>query len=397
MTNNTYFYTLLICNIAMNSCCNLKVLFLPVLMLLLLAASIKAQEYAPNHYIGERVNYTAEKLYTNYAVDCYRSAKTKVDGHIVRIRKNRSGKVYHIGFEFFPDDMIDQPSATVHRFIESYLLYLYLLKDDAEIHRQMQEDKVQIHFQGKPHKGQLQKRLIESLPLTTPDRTFTIHMNESKYTAACTEKEKPLFEIIFPINYQLLSGMNKKESEQAFYEQLATATGLPCPDQAISATAPERIGANCYIQRGEIYQIESMNNHRYYILDGVFKQLSDTLQAAKSIHNLFTMHADKMLETDISLQLYGGKQIGFSTPLCRLLEFCREEGCEIFAGIEQENAGAVKGTAILLNRTQGYSHTLSFEVNPQILTHPESHRMKADLYLFAPIHNIETLYYENEP
>lgn len=380
----------------MNSCCNIKVLFLPVLMLLLLAASIKAQEYAPNHYIGERVNYIAEKLYTNHAVDCYRSAKTKVDEYTVRIRKNRGGKVYHIGFEFFPDDTAGPLPATVHRFIESYLLYLYLLKDDAEIHRQTREDKVQIYFRGKPHKGQPQKRLIESLSLTPPDRTFTIHTSGNKYTATCTEKGKPLFEIIFPANHQLLSGMNKKESEQAFYEQLATATDLPCPDKAASVTAPERIGANCYMQRGEIYQIESMNNHRYYTLDGVFKQLSDTLQAAKSIHNLFTMRTGKTLETDISLQLYGGKQIGFSIPLCRLLEFCRKEGCEIFAGIEQEDADTVKGTAILLNRMQGYSHTLSFEASPQILTHPETHRMKADLYLFAPIHNIETLYFEKQ-
>lgn len=379
----------------MNSLCNLKVLLLSVLTLLL-AGNVRAQEYAPNHYIGERTNYVAKKLYTDHATDCHHSLQAEVDGHPVSIRKDRNGKVCHIGFRLFPDDTADRLSATAQRFMESYLLYLYLLKDDAAILRQLQEDKVKIRFRGTPHRVQLQKHLAESLPLSGPDRPFTVHMDESNYTVACTERGKPYFEIVFPTDHQLLSGMNKKESEQAFYEQLSAATDLPCPDEAESHTTPEKIGANCYVQRGESYQIESMNTHRYYMLDGGFKQLADTQQAAKSIHNLFTMHAGKLLEADLSLRLYGGKRIDFTIPLCRLLEFCREEGCEVFAGIEQAETDTVKGTAILLNRAQGYSHTLFFRASPQVLAHPKTHRMKADLYLFAPIHNIETLYFEKQ-
>lgn len=368
-----------------------------LILSLLLYGSIHAQEYSPQQCIGEKVKSIAEILYTDYQIDCENSTEAEIDKMAIIIRKNASKKILHIGFKLFPNKTIDKHPSPAYNFIEYYLLNLYLLKEDSIILRQMNEDKVQILFGNKPRKQHLRKQLAEAVSALNRSSSFTIDMTGNNYTMAYADDENKVFKIHFPANHQLLSGMNKKESEQFFYTSLTSFPGAPCIEDTVDARTLEKIGENCYLQKGETYQIEAMNTNRYYTLqNGNYLQLADTLQAGRSVQNLFTMQADNRIEANVTLRLYGQKKIDFSIPLHKLLEFCRANGCKVFAGIESAGASSIKGTAILLNQAQGYSHTMSFEVDPRILNRPEAYKIKTDLYTFAPVHNIESIFFENQ-
>ncbi|EGF52002.1 conserved domain protein [Bacteroides fluxus YIT 12057] len=368
-----------------------------LILSLLLYGSIHAQEYSPQQCIGEKVKSIAEILYTDYQIDCENSTEAEIDKMAIIIRKNASKKILHIGFKLFPNKTIDKHPSPAYNFIEYYLLNLYLLKEDSIILRQMNEDKVQILFGNKTRKQHLRKQLAEAVSALNRNSSFTIDMTGNNYTMAYADDENKVFKIHFPANHQLLSGMNKKESEQFFYTSLTSFPGAPCIEDTVDARTLEKIGENCYLQKGETYQIEAMNTNRYYTLqNGNYLQLADTLQAGRSVQNLFTMQADNRIEANVTLRLYGQKKIDFSIPLHKLLEFCRANGCKVFAGIESAGASSIKGTAILLNQAQGYSHTMSFEVDPRILNRPEAYKIKTDLYTFAPVHNIESIFFENQ-
>lgn len=368
-----------------------------LILSLLLYGSIHAQEYSPQQCIGEKVKSIAEILYTDYQIDCENSTEAEIDKMAIIIRKNASKKILHIGFKLFPNKTIDKYPSPAYNFIEYYLLNLYLLKEDSIILRQMNEDKVQILFGNKTRKQHLRKQLAEAVSALNRSSSFTIDMTGNNYTMAYADDENKVFKIHFPANHQLLSGMNKKESEQFFYTSLTSFPGAPCIEDTVDARTLEKIGENCYLQKGETYQIEAMNTNRYYTLqNGNYLQLADTLQAGRSVQNLFTMQADSRIEANVTLRLYGQKKIDFSIPLHKLLEFCRANGCKVFAGIESAGASSIKGTAILLNQAQGYSHTMSFEVDPRILNRPEAYKIKTDLYTFAPVHNIESIFFENQ-
>lgn len=368
-----------------------------LILSLLLYGSIHAQEYSPQQCIGEKVKSIAEILYTDYQIDYENSTEAEIDKMAIIIRKNASKKILHIGFKLFPNKTIDKHPSPAYNFIEYYLLNLYLLKEDSIILRQMNEDKVQILFGNKTRKQHLRKQLAEAVSALNRSSSFTIDMTGNNYTMAYADDENKVFKIHFPANHQLLSGMNKKESEQFFYTSLTSFPGAPCIEDTVDARTLEKIGENCYLQKGETYQIEAMNTNRYYTLqNGNYLQLADTLQAGRSVQNLFTMQADNRIEANVTLRLYGQKKIDFSIPLHKLLEFCRANGCKVFAGIESAGASSIKGTAILLNQAQGYSHTMSFEVDPRILNRPEAYKIKTDLYTFAPVHNIESIFFENQ-
>lgn len=368
-----------------------------LILSLLLYGSIHAQEYSPQQCIGEKVKSIAEILYTDYQIDCENSTEAEIDKMAIIIRKNASKKILHIGFKLFPNKTIDKHPSPAYNFIEYYLLNLYLLKEDSIILRQMNEDKVQILFGNKTRKQHLRKQLAEAVSALNRSSSFTIDMTGNNYTMAYADDENKVFKIHFPANHQLLSGMNKKESEQFFYTSLTSFPGAPCIEDTVDAHTLEKIGENCYLQKGETYQIEAMNTNRYYTLqNGNYLQLADTLQAGRSVQNLFTMQADNRIEANVTLRLYGQKKIDFSIPLHKLLEFCRANGCKVFAGIESAGASSIKGTVILLNQAQGYSHTMSFEVDPRILNRPEAYKIKTDLYTFAPVHNIESIFFENQ-
>ena len=79
-----------------------------------------------------------------------------------------------------------------------------------------------------------------------------------------------------------------------------------------------------------------------------------------------------MIKIEITQRMYGGKRELFTVPLTDFISFCRENGCEIFVGIERQDENFMAGTAIMVNRSLGYNHILYFNVDMRIWDYPGS-------------------------
>lgn len=380
----------------MNNIQQTKVLLLYIFILFFAGVGI-SQEISANSYGSEKLRNIAERLSTDYHLDCNNNNIKEIDGLSIIIQKDLFGKITQIGFKLFPDELTGQVPSIACTFIERYLLDLYLQKDEQTIIQQMKEDKVHFGFGKTVPKNKLRTQIATLVPLLNESCSIAINTANYTHTVICKDDKDYLFEVKFPSDYQLMSGMNKKECELYFYTSLLSFSDDLTDTPNVPLPPLEKTSKNYYIQKGETYQIEAMNTHRYYDLqDGVYKQLTDTAHAEESIQNLFTLQADRRIEVDITLKLYGQKKVEFSMPLHKLLEYCRANGCKIFAGIESADTAQVKGTAILLNSTDGYNHLLAFKASPKLLERPEEHKMEINLHTFIPNHNIETLYHENK-
>lgn len=368
-------------------------------LLLVLAIPTQAQERTMAHYASKKLWDMAECVYQRYQTDCQRKRLFTLQGFPVYTALDDTQRVSHIGFALFDEKLTVSHPSPIFRFVERYLLDLFLQEDNAAIAQRLHEDKVTVHsirMTSNANLHQALSRLAERLRNTA---SLKLSQDEQQYTVHFQDREGNLLDKMqFPIDYQLLSGMDKIECEKRFCETLRT--NVPAAIRSLPSRNPEqteRIGANLYMERGEYYQIEAMNNNRYYTLQKrQMQQACSTECPDESIQNLFTMQADPRIKAELTLRLYGGKKWVLYLPLEHLLAFCQQSGCTTFAGIEKSGDEQVQGTAILLNRTAGYSHTLAFEAPIRLLTTPDACPIKLEMYLFSPIHNIQTLFYEQQ-
>lgn len=103
----------------------------------------------------------------------------------------------------------------MYQFVERYLLELFLLRDDNAINRQLYEDKVSVRFRGERRKD-VHTALLKVLSELKTNVSLSITTDNSHYSVLWTEKDHPLLYLRFPIQYELLWGMNKKEIEHIF-------------------------------------------------------------------------------------------------------------------------------------------------------------------------------------
>lgn len=304
------------------------------------------------------------------------------------------GAINHVGIKLFDRRIIADYPSPVYLFVERYLLWALLMKDESAIKERLKEDRVLFRF-GMKLTDKIYPNLKQSLREIKQDQSFIITTDNSKYAVTWLEDHRPILSISFPIQYELIWGMNKKEAESLFQEDLK---GFLSKERALPAEeAPTELSLiqdSCYRSEGDFYGLEDITSYRYYTrgADHAYTLIYDRANPAESVANLFTANPDPRIRIEITQRMYGGKRELFTAPLTDFLSFCRENGCEIFVGIERLEEYSVAGTAIMVNRSLGYNHILYFNVDMRMWDHPGSYPVTAQLYAFVPMHNVSSLY-----
>lgn len=304
--------------------------------------------------------------------------------------------VNHIGLKLFDRAIVEGNPSPVYNFVERLFLELLLLKSDAEIKQYLSESKVILQA-GAVLQQNMAKGLLRLLADITPDQSVFITTDNSRYAISWIRNGKPILSVRFPIQYELLWGMNKAEAENRFYSDILSFRDRSKEAEALEMPRPESLiamGDSCYCAAGDFYAIEAVTSNRYYKQrpNGSFGQLFDIQHPIESICNLFTAETPQQIEVKVAQKMYGGRKNAFTLPLSKLVNFCRMSGCEVYVGIESQEGTHLRGMVILMNRSLGYNHLFHFDTDTRILLHPETYRMEIELYAFVPIHNINNLY-----
>lgn len=381
-----------------------------LLLLLLLASALPATAESPLHifhtapapapaFRSSCLQQLALRLEADYGLPAESVGGARIEGIPLTLEKNHRGEVIHIGFSLFTPQMQAFNPSPAYHFVERYLLQLFVEKDKWLVGQMLKEDKVKLWARGVAVTD-CHATLARILPQVAKADNLSITTDNSHFSVQWMEGDRPLFGMRFPIQYELLWGMSKKEAEAKLYQDLLHAANSPQTNHDELLQLPARedtlpsVAGNCYVQAGEWYAVEQMNTNRYFsrTADGAWQPLCSIRRAEESVQNFFTRQADARLQANVTQRLYGQKRLQFGIGLQQLIDFCRSEGCEVFFGIEKREGNRIHATAMLLNRPLGYNHLLYIKIDVRAIQQPARYLADIELYAYVPTHNLHSLY-----
>ncbi|NDV65265.1 hypothetical protein D0T60_08410 [Bacteroides sp. 224] len=304
------------------------------------------------------------------------------------------GVLSEMGVTLFHPGLDRKVAPPVYIFIERYLLSLLLKKNQTEQKYLMREDFVELKLNGR---DLFQTSRSVSLVLQTiqPGTPFTLIGNDTHFTARWTiDNGNTSFEVRFPKQYDLILGKDKKETAQAFCQDVLNYRFTEHSgklDSLYFKYIPER---KVFEEIVDTYMIPQVRNGKYIRQrGGTFEYVFNERMGVESLLNLF-LHADEMdWNNAISLTIKGYYQMNqvVKLPLKNLCAYLKEQKCTGYLGMEEETNKEYKGTVFYINRDLMYKHLLYFKFPKEAFKKGDI-VITADFYPYIPINNIGDLY-----
>ena len=312
------------------------------------------------------------------------------------IIEKRGSIVSHIGYRLFSEEMKQIAKSPVLPFLERYFLQLRYPPTGKTTSIMMHED--QFVFE----KGNL-----GTLEQLSDSDTFNYSCELRRYRASWSREGREILAVSFPKQYELLAGVNKIEAE-ALLEGDVKSTIIPTQEkEAIFLWSKNDLQADAtlsgaYIFRGSLYLNKHINSNLYLKEQkGRLSLIVDVAHPAESAANiLLCRHAPGEYTLRFDQTLYGYKRKHFEVPLIQWLQFCRENGCELYCGIEEvtnsktekNDVGmAVTASVFAVNQAEGYTHVLYVEVPFSVIDNQKG-TVTARLDSYVPMHNVAGLF-----
>lgn len=303
--------------------------------------------------------------------------------------------VTELGVKLIPQE-IRQPALTpvVYDFVERYLLALLLKGGKKEQIKRLREDFCRLVIDGKELKDSpysIQK-VLQQIQFDTP---MGIQNDSLLFTFRWNFREgKPSkMEFIFPKQYDLMMGKDKKELAPYYQRLLSNFSGLPTKDSIAWPSGSYQSDKGIYSWLGDIYLIPQVKSGAHFVEKGSSLHfLLNERFGEESLLNLFG-YADQMQYSNpMEIEVIGYRyRETVVCPMDKLTAFMRSQHYRVYMGLEEWNQEEFIGTAFYLNRDLMCKHMLYFHF-PRAAFKQKDVVIHAKLYPFIPIQNIGTLY-----
>lgn len=284
----------------------------------------------------------------------------------------------------FSDEMKTQYPSVVYDFLERYLAEVSNETPGYQLNRKMSDDKVTIIA------GQL-----SNVSAITPETPFTMSKIDDKYYDVCwlDTNNKILLNLTFPIQYELLLGMNKKDIEQNLREMI-----IECSDVYIDTTTVEveKTEDGYYSSiPSTYYYIPSLNTSSFYYSEDSMEYepiFSDSLKSYSAANLMQGVIGNKSKHRMyIQQNMYNRRTSNYTVSLASWLNYCKANGMTIYFAVEEERADGLKCLIIAESKSLGFNHLLSVIIPDDFVTNVNS-VIKAKMNAFIPTQNVKDLY-----
>mgnify|MGYP006873018935 CR=1 FL=1 len=256
-----------------------------------------------------------------------------VGGHALTVHIS-DHTVNHIGMFLFNDAMRSVNPSPVFNFLERYFLqlkYPQQMKTNADMIR----DDQFVFTEG----------LLADIDKILPTDDFTYIRDNHCYLATWSRNGLTILSVKFPVVYELMSGENKIEAEKNLQADI------------------QNTRVNNYFVQGNSTNvatyISNAFSNRLYETDGklIASEKHPIETAANMMLSLQVASEEKLVITQLS---YGFQQTVFTVPLRQWITFCRNQGCELYFGVENvSDQGDVYATVIAVNEAENYNHVMT--------------------------------------
>ncbi len=275
-------------------------------------------------------------------------------------------------------------ALSVYDFAERYLTMLDSLSV-TEQRLRMERDDVRITDGD-----------IGRLSLLSESTSLAFAERNNRYFISFTNGDYPLVALSLPASCQVILGKNLKQLEVDFINGLLAYQPEAGAEKTITMEELTSLHGDFYLSQGESYQIPEINDNRYYIAKGGKNpQLVFGMEhPAESVFNLLlSSDASNDVQMDLTIRQYGLKKQQLSLPVRHWVSYVRSQGCRLYVGIEGLEKKVVKATLFAVNDVLKYNHVMNVVV-PYTLLDNEAGRIRGDVNLFIPTHNIAALFDE---
>lgn len=301
----------------------------------------------------------------------------------VIIIKNDDNVITHIGYKIFAHSLRAEHPSPIYNYIE------YALLD----HR--------FHFSDNPFTYKDLKFIegswtdVETVSETT---SFQIDAVQNRfYILTWLLNDRKKVSLQFPINYERLSLVNRKELEQNIIKDINRYHVKEPVQMDFSEKNFSYNEKGVAYKEGHTYLDKAINNNIYY-------QKSDSSNwslmyssdyPVETIANL-CVAADAMAVDDIvniKFVKYDYTKEIVAVKMKDFIGYMKSEGCVPFWGVESIEGDKIEGALFLYNKDKGFNHVLKIEAYIKDVA-AGKREFTATAYLLSPTTNVRDLNYQ---
>ena len=304
-----------------------------------------------------------------------------------------NGEVEHIGYAIFPEGIREGAPSPAYNFLERYALQASLpLKRNKTMERQMYEDEVTF----------TQGNIVTLSTLWGKENIEFSFENLQHKTCKATwiQDGKVLCSVNFPVSYNLYHGTDLVENQRRLIEDLRQASATSINDDAsvIEEQLSNILEPNYFLLKGDSMYVAALNSDKYYVKgknDEYSLLFSDKHPVESFANLLMTNSISNDILASIKLVLYDFKSETVNIPLVNMLNYFKEKGCKAYFGVIQSEKEQHTAELLLLNRDEGYCHTLKLNFSTANVT-TRSGSISGRMNCYVPISKIKFLFEEKK-
>lgn len=301
----------------------------------------------------------------------------------VIVIKNEAHVVTHIGYKLFDYSLRSEHPSPIYNYIE------YALLDHK------------LHFSDNPFTYKDLKFIsgswkdVEAINEATP---FQIEAIQDRYyilTWFLSNSKKVSLQ--FPINYERLSLVNRKELEQNIIRDLRRFRQKELKQIDISKKNLIYNENGVAFKEGDTYLSSEINSNMYFLESdsSTMSLIYSSEYPLETIANLCV--AADCMEVPDSVEIlfvkYDYTKEDLTVRIADFIGFMKDEGCVPFWGAEFIDEDIIEGALFLYNRDKGFNHVLKIEAKTKDIA-TGKRTFKATAYLLSPTTNVRDLNYQ---
>lgn len=291
------------------------------------------------------------------------------------------GRVDNIGYVIFPEPL---RQSDVHQvfldFIERYFMLLNYPAPDYSVRHMLRDDRFEF-LTGS----------TETVARLRTDDAFGYTVDDKSLYASWTREGREILKVSFPLEYQLLLGVDKKEAEEGFALDLQRMKPAACENltELDLATLTTTSQYGYFVKEGAWYLKKDISANTYYWQDKNARchLVCDVSHPAESVANMMLKACTEGdYDLDVTQVVYGFTNKRFVVALRQWLALCRAKDCTLYVGIESVDNDEVQAAVFAVNEQEYYNHVMSVTV-PLTVIDEQQGTIKARLHTYVPMHN----------
>lgn len=302
--------------------------------------------------------------------------------------------VVHFGYDIELGDYLDSNEALIHKFIERITFDLSLEKSVPDVVSKAESYQIKLYYMDDELLFSHVTEFDEFVELIISAKLFNLTRNQNWFIAEWVNGVEFL-KIVFPNNYQLIRGKNKKELDEELLTQLfLTRSNKPQNSQANSAHG-KKDTLPVYLKEGKNYMNKLSSDCFFWKLEDDSIPVFGEDYPEYSFSNLFLLNEISKNKTlNLDQKLYGHRSYEFETPLGAFLNYFQAD-YDAYFGLEEFLPPELRGTLVLSHKYFNFIHLLYIKTDTSELF-SDSGKIDANLYSNIPMNNVSNLFKEFE-